>query len=71
MVYKDLGAWWEEGGKCKKKGSFPWSKSRWAKDLVFFLCIFCNEFIISDQVGPKDYLTYFLFPKFLITYCLY
>merc|ERR1712156_610739 len=28
MVYKDMGAWWEEGGKCKKKGSFPWSKSR-------------------------------------------
>ena len=64
MVYKDLGAWWEEGGKCKKKGSFPWSKSRWARDLVFFLCIFRNKFIISDQVGPKDCLTYFLFPEF-------
>ena len=64
MVYKDLGAWWEEGGKCKKKGSFPWSKSRWAKDLVFLLCIILNEFIISDQAGPKYCLTYFLFPEF-------
>ena len=64
MVYKDLGAWWEEGGKCKKKGSFQWSKSRWAKDLVLLLCIIRIEFIISDQAGPKDCLTYFLFPEF-------
>ena len=64
MVYKDLGAWWEEGGKCKKKGSFPWSKSRWAKDLGFLLCIIRNEYSISDQAGPKDCLTYFLFREF-------
>ena len=50
MAYKDLGAWWEEGGKCKKEGSFPSSTSRWAKDLVFFLAFFAMNF----KIGLKD-----------------
>jgi len=37
--YTDLGAWWESGGRCRRKGSFPWSRSRlsWGKGLFSFL----------------------------------
>ena len=34
--YTDLGGWWEGGGQCQRKGSFPWSQPR----LVFWCCAF-------------------------------
>merc|ERR1712032_531008 len=37
--YTDLGAWWEGEGRCRRKGSLPWSKSRltWGEGLLSFL----------------------------------
>ena len=79
QVYRSTSKWsirtWAPGGRreesVRKRDLLPGQNQGGLRILFFFLCIFHNEFIISDQAGPKDCLTHFLFPEFLIIFCLY